>query len=94
MALRELDIKINVTRRRKDPEGQSLSKGVIDRTEIEATMERMSKKKRFTWKNFENEGYCRLKYSRISFDIFIKLTKYINQNTFIGTHNLELGLSS
>jgi hypothetical protein len=47
-ALNELDIKNIVTRGRKEPEGQSLSRGVIDKTEIDATIERMSKKKRFT----------------------------------------------
>jgi hypothetical protein len=63
-----------VTRGRKEPEGQSLSTGVIDKTEIDATIESMSKKKRFTWKNFENVGYRSLKESRISIDIFIKLS--------------------
>lgn len=46
-----------VTRGRKGgPVGQSLSGGVMESTESEATIERRSKMKRFTWKNFEKEG--------------------------------------
>jgi hypothetical protein len=71
MADNEFETKKQVTSGLKGPLGQSLSKGVSESTESEATSDKRSSRRRVTWKTLEDLGKRPLKDSIKSTDIIL-----------------------